>query len=74
MQLYKEDERGRTTACVAVVHLRDELLPTMPDLKARKQAWEDVVHIVESNSNVRAKLMDIRGEIMRVWEWVGADA
>lgn len=70
---YREDERGRTLPCVAVGHLRDELQPNVKDLKARKRVWADVEKIVENNSNVRSKQTDIRGEIMRVWEWVGAD-
>lgn len=73
-QAFKNDEKGRTVSCVAVGHLRDELQADVKDLKQRKKIWADVEIIIENNSNVRAKQTDIRGEIMRVWEWVGPDA
>lgn len=73
LDLSKEDERGRTLACVAVGFLRDELQQDVADLRKRKKVWEQVQKIVESNGNVRSKQTDIRGEIMKVWEWIGPD-
>lgn len=69
----KQDERGRTLACIAAGHLRDELQPDVLDLQKRKRVWEGVTKIVEGDENVRAKQTDIRGEIMKVWEWVGPE-
>lgn len=42
-------------------------------LEETKKVWEKVQKIVESNGNVRSKQTDIRGEIMKVWEWIGPD-
>lgn len=74
LRLSREDERGRTLTCVAAGHLRDELQKDVLDLKTRKKVWDDVQTIIESNTNIRSKQTDIRGEIMRVWEWVGPES
>lgn len=73
IQRSKQDERGLTMSCVAVGHLRDELQHDVLDLKKRKKVWKDVQKIVESNVNVRSKQTDVRGEIMKVWEWIGPE-
>lgn len=68
----EQDERGLTMRCVAVAQLRDEIQEDVTSLETRKRVWADVVVLVETNTNVRARQTDIYGEIMRVWEWVGA--
>lgn len=71
----EKDDKGVTMRCVAVPQLRDEMLMLknngLSNLEERKRIWSDVVVLVESNTNVRARQTDIYGEIMRVWEWVG---
>ncbi|RKP09773.1 Man1-Src1p-C-terminal domain-containing protein [Thamnocephalis sphaerospora] len=58
-------------AAVAISHLRDVLLRDEHDLRRRQRVWERVRRVVERNSNVRARVMELRGEQTRAWEWVG---
>ncbi|KAF9425468.1 inner nuclear membrane protein enriched at telomere/subtelomere region [Podila epigama] len=54
------------------LHLRDALLANVHSPTQRQELWENVVNVVEKNSNVRIGSQDIRGEPHRTWEWVGA--
>lgn len=56
---------------VPATHLRDELLHTDPNARARRQQWARVARVVEQNANVRTRQMEWHGEWQRVWEWVG---
>ncbi|KAF9571740.1 inner nuclear membrane protein enriched at telomere/subtelomere region [Mortierella alpina] len=53
-------------------HLRDALLADVHSPARRQEIWQKVHAIVESNANVRANDEDMRGEVHRTWEWVGA--
>ncbi|KAJ2851193.1 inner nuclear membrane protein enriched at telomere/subtelomere region [Coemansia brasiliensis] len=41
------------------------------DPRARNSVWERVRKVVERNANVRCRTTAVRGEPMRVWEWIG---
>ncbi|KAJ1935056.1 inner nuclear membrane protein enriched at telomere/subtelomere region, partial [Kickxella alabastrina] len=41
------------------------------DPRARASVWERVRRVVERNANVRCRTTAVRGEPMRVWEWIG---
>ncbi|KAI8319884.1 hypothetical protein GQ54DRAFT_292159 [Martensiomyces pterosporus] len=41
------------------------------DPRARNNVWERVRKVVERNANVRCRTTAVRGEPMRVWEWIG---
>ncbi|AEY97292.1 FAER303Wp [Eremothecium gossypii FDAG1] len=57
---------------LSTVQLRDVLLSDVADLKYKNQLWNKVVHKLESNNtNVKTMLMEVHGEIMKCWEWVG---
>ncbi|KAH7043661.1 Man1-Src1p-C-terminal domain-containing protein [Linnemannia elongata] len=53
-------------------HLRDVLLADVHSPARRQEIWNKVEAVVERNSNVRATSEEVRGELHRVWEWVGA--
>ncbi|KAF8945203.1 inner nuclear membrane protein enriched at telomere/subtelomere region [Haplosporangium gracile] len=53
-------------------HLRDVLLADVHSPARRQEIWNKVEAVVERNSNVRATLEEVRGELHRVWEWVGS--
>ncbi|KAF9288780.1 inner nuclear membrane protein enriched at telomere/subtelomere region [Mortierella alpina] len=53
-------------------HLRDALLADVPSPARRQEIWQKVHTIVENNANVRASDEDMRGEVHRTWEWIGA--
>ncbi|KAJ2695477.1 inner nuclear membrane protein enriched at telomere/subtelomere region [Coemansia sp. RSA 1285] len=41
------------------------------DPRARARVWSRVREVVERNANVRCRTTAVRGEPMRVWEWIG---
>ncbi|KAG0211748.1 inner nuclear membrane protein enriched at telomere/subtelomere region [Mortierella sp. GBA30] len=53
-------------------HLRDALLADVHSAARRHEIWEKVQAIVERNANVRLGTQEMRGEVHRTWEWVGA--
>jgi len=55
------------------LQLRDLILQDGSSIPQRRRLWDRVERAVESNSNVRANLEEIRGgDEMRVWRWVGS--
>ncbi|KAG0250830.1 inner nuclear membrane protein enriched at telomere/subtelomere region [Mortierella polycephala] len=57
---------------VPQIHLRDALLADVYSPARRNELWEKVSAIVDMNASVRVSAQEVRGEIHRVWEWVGA--
>ncbi|KAF9103026.1 inner nuclear membrane protein enriched at telomere/subtelomere region [Mortierella sp. GBA35] len=57
---------------VPQIHLRDALLTDIHSHVRRQEIWEKVSLIVDRNANVRVSAQEVRGEIHRVWEWIGA--
>ncbi|QLQ78346.1 hypothetical protein HG537_0A05930 [Torulaspora globosa] len=65
----KEDQ---TPDFLSVVQLRDVLLADITDLSYKNKLWQAVAKTLErNNTNVRSTLMEIHGEIMKCWEWIG---
>lgn len=57
---------------LSVVQLRDVLLADVTDLSYKNKLWQAVAKTLErNNTNVRSTLMEIHGEIMKCWEWIG---
>ncbi|KAG0055186.1 inner nuclear membrane protein enriched at telomere/subtelomere region [Gryganskiella cystojenkinii] len=54
------------------IHLRDALLSGIHSALRRQELWDKVSMIVDQNANVRVSTQEVRGEMHRVWEWVGA--
>lgn len=67
---YHLDPALTPTASLAQSHLRDLILHEYSPAR-RQRLWAKVESIVESNSNVRAKQVEVNGEDMRAWEWQG---
>ncbi|ODV89046.1 hypothetical protein CANCADRAFT_17466, partial [Tortispora caseinolytica NRRL Y-17796] len=65
------DSFGRTERFIASVQLRDIALAREMNGKVRKQLWTAVQKKVEANTNVQVRQLELHGEIMNVWEWVG---
>lgn len=57
---------------LAVSQLRDSVLANEFDGRERQRLWSEVQKVVEGNSNVRARQVELEGEWLRAWEWVGA--
>ncbi|KAK9449732.1 Man1-Src1p-C-terminal domain-containing protein [Limtongia smithiae] len=67
------DITGRTQRFVVVAQLKDRLLAHahVDDAGERRRVWGDVQGKIEANANVRSRQMELHGEIMRIWEWIG---
>ncbi|KAK9454828.1 Man1-Src1p-C-terminal domain-containing protein [Dipodascopsis uninucleata] len=65
------DSTGFTPRFVIMSQLKDKLLDNFTDSAERRKVWEGVQKAVEANGNVRSRQMEIHGEIMRIWEWIG---
>ncbi|KAJ1946322.1 hypothetical protein EC988_005568, partial [Linderina pennispora] len=68
------------SAAIPSLQLRDLLLLSSTetpgdsayyDPRTRASVWERVRVVVERNANVRSRTTTVRGEPMRVWEWIG---
>ncbi|KAF1985786.1 hypothetical protein K402DRAFT_378534 [Aulographum hederae CBS 113979] len=58
---------------VGVAHLRDDLMDLDAPPSMKKKVWDKVTKKVEGNTNVRSVVRDLKsGDVIRVWEWVGA--
>ncbi|KAF8455506.1 Man1-Src1p-C-terminal domain-containing protein [Terfezia claveryi] len=58
-------------AAVPVVQMRDQVLRHEFNPERRQEVWKGVQGVVEHNSNVRAMSREVRGEVFRVWMWIG---
>ncbi|KAK9321798.1 Man1-Src1p-C-terminal domain-containing protein [Lipomyces orientalis] len=65
------DQSGSTARYVIMSQLKDNLLVDTYDAAERRQVWDNVQKQVEANTNVRSRQMEVHGEIMRIWEWIG---
>ncbi|KAG5366858.1 Inner nuclear membrane protein [Yarrowia sp. B02] len=54
-----------------VPQLRDELLSDTATSKRKAALWKKVTNAVEQNANVDSQTKEFRGEVTRVWEWLG---
>ncbi|GAV54090.1 hypothetical protein ZYGR_0AK05920 [Zygosaccharomyces rouxii] len=60
------------TPFLSTVQLRDVLLSDVVDLKYKNRLWQKTSKRLEhNNTNIKSSLMEIHGEIMKCWEWVG---
>lgn len=53
------------------VQLRDLILNDMNDLNEKNRLWALTTKKLDGNTNVKSTLMEIHGEIMKCWEWIG---
>lgn len=54
------------------MQLRDILLSDTVDLKTRNKIWEQVEKRLQANNtNIKSSLIEVHGEIMKCWQWVG---
>lgn len=57
---------------LSTVQLRDVLLSDIVDLKYKNRLWQKASKKLEhNNTNIKSSLMEIHGEIMKCWEWIG---
>ncbi|KAI5479270.1 inner nuclear membrane protein MAN1 [Pseudohyphozyma bogoriensis] len=73
-RLHYNDPALAPNAHIAPSHLRDLVLQSEHSPVKRQQLWKKVESVVESNSNVRAKEVEMDGEPIRAWLWNGISA
>ncbi|CUS23781.1 LAQU0S11e04148g1_1 [Lachancea quebecensis] len=72
LQKSAKDSNENRPPYMSTVQLRDVLLSDVVDLKLKNKLWASVVRKLEhNNTNVKSRLMELHGEIMKCWEWVG---
>jgi hypothetical protein len=59
------------TTALSISHLRDYILCDIHDLAERNRIWDKVRVIVDKNTNVRRRVMELEGEETEAWQWVG---
>ena len=67
----QESNNPETYSYIGSNQLRDSILSNENNLNQRLKLWKQVVDKVERNSNVSHRIIEHRGEIMKVWEWIG---
>lgn len=55
---------------VGSIQLRDLILSHESNLAHKMRLWEAVSRKVDRNTNVKHQLLEIHGEVMKVWEWI----
>lgn len=68
----EQQEQNQGTTFLSTVQLRDVFLADVTNLKYKNSLWQQVVKKLEhNNTNIKSSLMEIHGEIMKCWEWIG---
>lgn len=72
LQKQAKTARGSTelTAFIGSIQLRDLILSSERNLARKMRLWEAVSRKVDRNTNVKHSLLEIHGEVMKVWEWI----
>lgn len=66
----KKDSSGLTRPYIGSHQLRDLLLDSEMRFSEKNKIWKDVSKKVERNSNIRSRVIEVFGEVMKVWEWI----
>ncbi|CCE62904.1 hypothetical protein TPHA_0D02670 [Tetrapisispora phaffii CBS 4417] len=68
----KHIEDFSCTPYASTVQLRDVFLSDIVNLQYKNAVWRQVVKNIEhNNTNIKSSLLEIHGEIMKCWEWIG---
>lgn len=63
-------ESAELPAYIGSIQLRDLILSDESNLARKTRLWESVSRKVDRNSNVKHQLLEIHGEVMKVWQWI----
>ncbi|KAM9930771.1 hypothetical protein OXX80_009286 [Metschnikowia pulcherrima] len=73
-KLRKQAKLGRASRelpeFIGSVQLRDLILSSEQNLAYKMRLWQAVSQKVERNTNVRHELLEVHGEVMKVWQWI----
>lgn len=57
-------------AYIGSIQLRDLILSNEGNLARKMRLWEAVSRKVDRNTNVKGSLLEVHGEVMKVWQWI----
>lgn len=57
---------------IGSVQLRDLILSSERNLAYKMRLWQAVSHKVDRNTNVKHELLEVHGEVMKVWQWISS--
>ncbi|GEQ70482.1 hypothetical protein JCM33374_g4159 [Metschnikowia sp. JCM 33374] len=57
---------------IGSVQLRDLILSSEENLAYKMRLWQAVSHKVDQNTNVKHELLEVHGEVMKVWQWISS--
>lgn len=63
-------ESTELPAYIGSIQLRDLILSDEKNLAFKMRLWEGVSRKVDRNTNVKHQLLEIHGEVMKVWQWI----
>lgn len=63
-------ESSELPGYIGSIQLRDLILSDETNLARKMRLWEAVSRKVDRNTNVSHQLIEIHGEVMKVWEWI----
>lgn len=66
-----KDTTGLTRDYLALVQLRDVLIDNLD--KNKSKLWDQIVKIISRNSNIEERTIEVGGEIIKIWKWIGVD-
>lgn len=66
----KQARDSNMPAYIGSIQLRDLILNEERNLARKMRLWEAVSRRVDRNTNVKASLIEIHGDVMKVWQWI----
>ena len=71
-ELKQVKKNGRSPKYLSSIQLRDIFLIEVVNLKEKNQLWKQIERKLENNnSNIKSSLLEVHGDIMKCWEWIG---
>lgn len=65
-------ESTELPAYIGAIQLRDLILSEENNLAYKMRLWEGISRKVDRNTNVSRQLLEVHGEVMKVWQWIGS--
>lgn len=65
-------ESTELPAYIGSIQLRDLILSGENNLAYKMRLWEGISRKVDRNTNVSHELIEVHGDVMKVWQWIGS--
>lgn len=71
-QARMSQESSEIPAYIGSIQLRDLILSGENNLAYKMRLWEGISRKVDRNTNVSHELLEVHGDVMKVWQWIGS--